>query len=376
MTEKLSSEEPVLSSEEPTEPSAGSDAGQPLDATTKVCPLEKHWIELRYLHCDGTPVSGAQYYIESPALAICMGGSLNDEGFVHIPISPSEYEILKKDGFQYWFRDDPQKYYPLWWRTELTPEKDALAEAIDWVWGVLQGGFNKDPSFSQIVADTIITLIPGVDQVGDGRDIAAILYNVIEFYCEDEEQQKSHESTLGLSYEVWLWGDALVTAVGAFPEFGTAIKGVAKSIIKCLKDLMKLAGDLTPKQLTPIWKLLLEICNYLAEKHGNVHRWLKEDFPSKLKDGLDWAEKRIKFWLKTFEKVVDHYIEKFGQLTKTTLIKIKKAIKRALEIIEDMKRKAFNWLEEQLDHILKGKEPLKTMVVSIPKHLKKQGGTH
>jgi hypothetical protein len=53
-----------------------------------------------------------------------------------------------------------------------------LPEHLQWVWGVLQGDFNEDPSISQIVVRTLITLIPGVDQIADIQDLVAALYKL------------------------------------------------------------------------------------------------------------------------------------------------------------------------------------------------------
>ena len=51
----------------------------------------------------------------------------------------------------------------------------ALASAGDWAAGVVAGDFNEDPTLSQIIVNTAVTMIPLVDQAGDVRDISAHL---------------------------------------------------------------------------------------------------------------------------------------------------------------------------------------------------------
>ncbi len=63
-----------------------------------------------------------------------------------------------------------------------------------WIWGVILGDFNEDATVEQIIANTAITMIPVVDQVGDLRDLAA---NVLRLL--DEEAREDTENWLMLS---------------------------------------------------------------------------------------------------------------------------------------------------------------------------------
>jgi hypothetical protein len=90
--------------------------------------------------------------------------------------------------------------------------------AFDWFWGVLQGDFAEDPTTSQIVVGTVISMIPFVDQVADVRDLVA---NLISVRKEPRD--------------VWKWVAVIVTLIGLIPVLGSALKGVFKFVLKYAK---------------------------------------------------------------------------------------------------------------------------------------------
>jgi len=162
----------------------------PVKKPVEACPTSK-WIELRYLHCDGTPVKKAKYNIKSPEYS--KSGTLDDNGFIHIDGVPDTV-----DDFQYWFEQDPEEYKPKppEISTASGKPKEAATSALDdvgnWIWGTVQGDFNKNQSVSQIAVNMVLGFIPLVDQALDIRDIIAGLKDIIQFYMEDESQQKEH----------------------------------------------------------------------------------------------------------------------------------------------------------------------------------------
>jgi hypothetical protein len=97
----------------------------------------------------------------------------------------------------------------------LAEERGWLPDTLQWIWGVLQGDFNEDPSTSQIIVRTLITLIPGVDQAADIQDLTAALYKLAWEQRYDEFGP---------------WFDLLTTAIGFVPLGGSAVKGVFKWI--------------------------------------------------------------------------------------------------------------------------------------------------
>ena len=68
----------------PTSPSSGPNANAACDDTIQSCPFkeEENWIELEYLYCDGTGVSGANYCVtDNDSGAIVAQGTLDANGY-------------------------------------------------------------------------------------------------------------------------------------------------------------------------------------------------------------------------------------------------------------------------------------------------------
>lgn len=80
-----------------------------------------------------------------------------------------------------------------------------------WLWEALQGDFNQQRSTGQVVFDTVVSMIPGVDQVCDVRDIIA--------NCKQIDEDKSN---------AWAWVGLVLTLIGLFPTLGSLVKGVLK----------------------------------------------------------------------------------------------------------------------------------------------------
>jgi Novel toxin 15 len=96
-------------------------------------------------------------------------------------------------------------------------QSKAIADGAGWLWGALQGDFNKSPTTGQLVTGGIISMIPIVDQVCDVRDVIA---NCIDL--ADAEARKDNAKWLALG----------LTCIGFVPEFGSAVKTVAKAGFK------------------------------------------------------------------------------------------------------------------------------------------------
>ncbi|WP_372587909.1 PAAR-like domain-containing protein [Vibrio parahaemolyticus] len=84
-----------------------------------------------------------------------------------------------------------------------------------WLWGVIVGDFNKDPTTGQIMLNTMLGVIPGIDQVLDARDITT---NIL-FLTEEENQNNA---------DAWL--DLALSGIGAVPTIGSVMKGVGKAV--------------------------------------------------------------------------------------------------------------------------------------------------
>lgn len=80
-----------------------------------------------------------------------------------------------------------------------------------WLWEALQGDFNQQRSTGQVAFDAAISMVPGVDQVCDVRDIIA--------NCKQINEDKDN---------TWAWVGLVLTLIGLFPTLGSLVKGVLK----------------------------------------------------------------------------------------------------------------------------------------------------
>ena len=97
------------------------------------------------------------------------------------------------------------------------PIKAALTQSKQWIWGVLIGDFNEDQTTSQIVANTVLGVIPIVDQVLDVRDVIANSTKV----SEDSSNKAA-------------WIALILTVIGCIPGAGSVIKGGLKILFKTI----------------------------------------------------------------------------------------------------------------------------------------------
>ncbi|MEZ2322056.1 MAG: DUF4114 domain-containing protein [Microcoleus sp.] len=98
---------------------------------------------------------------------------------------------------------------------------------IDFIWGSLQGEFNENPSFGQIIVDTLIGMI---DPVG-ATDIRDLIYYGKKF-SENPEEMK----------DPWNWIGVFGSIIGLVPVAGGALKGAIKifeasALDKSIKNL-------------------------------------------------------------------------------------------------------------------------------------------
>ena len=88
---------------------------------------------------------------------------------------------------------------------------DGSKNVFVWLWEALQGDFNQQRSTGQVAFDAAISIIPGVDQVCDVRDIIA--------NCKEINKDSSNS---------WAWVGLVLTLIGLFPSLGSVVKGVLK----------------------------------------------------------------------------------------------------------------------------------------------------
>ncbi len=332
----------------------------PVKQVVQPCP--KPTIDLQYLDCKGNGIAGAKYQLYSVDVKRAKdgfyekSGTLDSNGLAHISDVP---ELV---GFVYYFEKDPKTYEP----EEKPSKKPELAKAQsvldsigDWLVGAAQGDFNKEQTTGQLVANTLLGLVPIVDQVLDARDIVSGLKDIVEYYMEDEASQKSHPDELGLDYELWIWINVFIIAIGCIPIVGSAVKGVLKGVLHYLKKAGKVATKLSPHQLRVGWEYLVAILNKFGV--GNAHQWLKTEFPSKIDGWMKEASGIIKRGLDSIMESADTAVKgvKFFSTEKAALVakrveEYKKAINKAKSKVDEMSSKVKQWFKEQIGAITGG----------------------
>jgi hypothetical protein len=310
-------------------------ADRPADSTVIPCPKAAiNWIELEYLYADGTGVAGAAYVVQRPNSGQAGGsvlaqGELDSKGRAHaiLPVGIEEVEVYfhdDPDGEPYREADadspiqepEPGFFSRIW---------DGITDGAKWVGGVLAGDFKEEPSTGQIIANMIVTMIPGIDQLGDARDIVANLKKLLW----DRRWN-----------EAGMWLSLLLCLIGLIPELGSLAKGIIKV---AMRNTAKLAD-------------LLAVFNFF--KKGNGVHWLREfaerlptEYASaaanKLKELLDrsasYLQQARNRWFTpraTIDRLLNN-IEEVKQL-------VPHKLKEAAEYIADKIKQALNEVREFL----------------------------
>ncbi|MCP3141609.1 hypothetical protein [Pyxidicoccus xibeiensis] len=307
------------------------------------------WMELRYLHADGTGVPNACYVVKSQQTgSVLSQGTLDGNGFRRIDGLPfSEVAVT------YWFHDDPTALtikrkpkpntnpQPFLVRQVVEAQLHSLAkqatEAWDWTWGVLQGGFNKDASVSQIIADTVISLIPVVDQVADVRDLVAALFDLKHFYARVSWQRLPDE-------EFWLWMGVVLTLVGCIPELGSAIKGVFRVLLRAFRDA---SAKVNPRQ---VLDQLLSVLNYFGK--GNGYRWLRA-LLGQLEQHARWALQKLRGVLGAIESA----LRKLPDLVRATRQYFLSLLNTLKSRADAMVQRVIAWFKDKLQRVM-GQPPV------------------
>ncbi|MBB1343542.1 type VI secretion system tip protein VgrG [Pseudoalteromonas sp. SR45-6] len=198
-------------------------------------------VDLEYVYQDGSPVKNAPYTITFDD-GTQATGQLDDSGQAQLSNIPSgQFSVKYGEDSRDFQPEDNTTPNPLYGQittadavhminsgnTAKLEEAGNLAnQAGDWLWGTLQGDFNRNPSTSQIVVGTIISMIPVVDQIMDIRDICA---NTVLLTDDD----KANDSDGWIAFTL--------TAIGLVPLLGSAVKGVGKVVIKNSGESMEAA---------------------------------------------------------------------------------------------------------------------------------------
>ncbi|WP_343579889.1 polymorphic toxin type 15 domain-containing protein [Acinetobacter sp.] len=122
---------------------------------------------------------------------------------------------------------------------------DENIDDIQYIFGFINGDFNKDPTVAQVIVGGLISMIPVADQICDIRDLLASV-----IVLSDEEERTPEN-----------WLDLALVGIGVIPFFGSVFKTIAKlissKIIKTREELFKAVEQLESycRKLgfTPFW---------------------------------------------------------------------------------------------------------------------------
>ena len=116
--------------------------------------------------------------------------------------------------------------------------RSSLIDVSVWTYGVLQGDFNEDPTAGQLLLNTVLSMIPFVDQAMDVRDISA---NILTLSKEENRKDPG------------AWLDLTLSLIGAIPIIGSVIKRIGKTVLSdatrdALSALMREMGKGDPEK--------------------------------------------------------------------------------------------------------------------------------
>jgi hypothetical protein len=314
-------------------------------------------ILLRYRDSSGNPVAGASWsmYSSRDTGTATSSGQLDDAGQCRIAgvrSTPGSGIVLEKDPQPFVLQVVPSVESSA--RDVSGPLKTQVQEIVSWVWGTVQGDFNPNQSNSQLAVNTIVGLIPLVDQVLDLRDLTAGLWNLVDYY--DESSDDHSELVLGLTKEQWLWVNVFIIAIGCIPGVGSAVKGVLRWMIRQFMKMGKEIGDLSPRELRQLWSVAVAALNQFGV--GNAHRELKT-FRAKMPE-----------WTANAVSSIERCIDQLKLLTAKTIDQAKELAGKRFPLIgvvlseADATRAVF-WARRRLDGLQRASNRLKTVQAEI-----------
>lgn len=272
-----------------TQDAAASQGGDAVGGGCAEC-HNGNWIHVRYEYTDDVPVTDAIYVVQKPNNGE-PGGDIIAEGpltvtansahsYVHVSLGDYDGEV------EVYFYDDPEDVIPYeepnpvederwWWQRAADATVEALRDGASWVGGTLAGDFNEDMTSSQIIANTVLTMIPGIDQVGDGRDLVAHAKMLIW----DERWN-----------DKWVWVGVVACLIGLIPTLGSLAKGIIRLAFRNLGNigeilvLINRCADKLGFRINGVSKIK-EVAEALISQSGNLVQKFN-DFMDLVADGV------------------------------------------------------------------------------------------
>jgi hypothetical protein len=144
-----------------------------------------------------------------------------------------------------------------------------IVGGMDWLKAVIYGEFDDDRPISAIVADMLVSFVPGVIIVTSARDLTAVIIRLVR---HPDKRDDVHEWMLIVACAIPLVLPVLAAAVGAAAAgVGAVVGGIA--------------GSEAGAALRAVALMLIEKGGYmLAEVVGFLRRFVKGDVMAVLKD--------------------------------------------------------------------------------------------
>ncbi len=163
--------------------------------------------------------------------------------------------------------------------------------------GAVIGEFNEDPSLAEIALDTGISLIPGVDQLADARDVTAHLYFMI-FRGEIIDPMR--------------WLLLCLSLIGLIPEFGSAIKGAGRVVLNgATAVLARLADVLEPfRRFIPDMLDYRRMLDFINSNWDNIVLFVRDSYRTIV---TNLHALTTSFWLR-ITSVADNIIRQTDEL--------------------------------------------------------------
>ena len=98
----------------------------------------------------------------------------------------------------------------------------------DWIWGTIQGAFNEKATFSQIIVDAVIGMIPFIGDATAVRDLIAVVIGL----CTDPRKRE----------EKMQWMLLVILLLALIPVIGGVCKGVGRLLLKVMGEVAHLAA--------------------------------------------------------------------------------------------------------------------------------------
>lgn len=220
----------------------------------------------------------------------------------------------------------------------LLPVYEALAESalVRTFAGGLLGEWNEDPTFGMIAVDTVVSLVPILDQASDARDLAAHLY-----FLTGQRQYDRFLRWVGLAFSL----------IGLIPEVGSAIKGASKFVIKGGKEVIA--------HLPEVLRLVRRISPTIGDL-SHFRRFVVDNWDTFLAQGLEiWTTR-----LAQARSLLARFPASEGRRL------FADALERVRELSPAKLREAFAWIKQQVLEVVDSITPRPSLALpgggSIP----------